>query len=82
MEKLKVFIDWDENFGAVSEQVDGCVSTAKTFEEVKEAYLSALEFHLQGMANEEIPTILQGNYKVVFELTPTALLAAKMDTGQ
>lgn len=74
MEKVKVFIDWDINFGAVSELVAGCVATGKTFEEVKENYTSALEFHLEGLEEKEIPNELKGDYKLEFEFTSQALL--------
>lgn len=74
MEKIKVFIDWDENFGAVSESVPGCVATGKTFEEVKENYISALEFHLEGLDKKDIPKELRGDYELEFEFTAQALL--------
>ena len=74
MQKIKVFIDWDENFGAVSEIIDGCIATGKTFQEVKENYISALKFHLEGLEKEEVPKILSGNYELDFELTAQALL--------
>lgn len=74
MQKIKVIIDWDENFGAFSELVDGCVATAKTFDQVKENYTSALEFHLEGLENVEIPAELSGDYELEFELTAQALL--------
>ena len=74
MQKIKVIIDWDENFGAVSELVDGCVATGKTFEQVKENYASALEFHLEGLEKVEIPAELSGDYELEFELTAQALL--------
>ncbi|WP_417429436.1 type II toxin-antitoxin system HicB family antitoxin [Halpernia sp.] len=60
MQIIKVFIDWDENFGAVSELIDSCVATGKTFEQVKENYASALEFHLEGLEKQEIPKELLG----------------------
>lgn len=74
MEKIKVIIDWDENFGAVSDFVEGCVATGKTFDEVKENYASALEFHLEGLEKSEIPKELSGTYELEFELTAQALL--------
>ena len=74
MQKLKVIIDWDENFGAVSDLVDGCVATGKTFDQIKENYASALEFHLEGLEQEEIPSELSGKYELEFELTAQALL--------
>lgn len=74
MQKIKVFIDWDENFGAVSEIIDGCIATGKTFEQVQENYASALEYHLESLEKEEIPKELLGKYELEFELTAQALL--------
>ena len=76
MEKIKVIIDWEDNYGAVSDMVLGCVATHKTLEGVKEAYASALELHLEGMKkdNEDIPAALQGEYEFEFEMTAQALL--------
>ena len=76
MEKVKVLIDWDENYSAVSDTMPGCVATAKTVEAVKEAYASALEFHLDGMKkdSDEIPNIFKGKYQLEFELSAQALL--------
>lgn len=74
MEKIKVIIDWCENYGAVSEHVPGCVATHTTFAGVKEAYASALKFHIEGITQEELPKPLQGEYELVFELSVQALL--------
>ena len=76
MEKVKVIIDWEDNYGAASEMVLGCVATHKTLEGVKAAYASALKFHLEGMKedNEDIPVMLQGEYELEFEMTAQALL--------
>lgn len=76
MKTVKVLIDWDENYGAVSEAMSGCVATAKTVEAVKEAYTSALNFHLDGMKKDgdEIPHIFKGKYQLEFELSAQALL--------
>jgi predicted RNase H-like HicB family nuclease len=76
MEKIKVIIDWEDNYGAASDEVLGCVATHKTFNGVKEAYASALEFHLEGMKenNDEIPVKLQGEYELEFEMTAQAIL--------
>jgi len=74
MKKIKVIIDWDQNFGAVSDLVSGCVATGKTFQQVKENYASALEFHLEGLEPTEIPKELSGKYELEYELTTQALL--------
>jgi predicted RNase H-like HicB family nuclease len=46
-----------ENYSAYSPDVDGCVATGDTLEEVIENMYDALQFHLEGMAlhGEEIP---------------------------
>lgn len=76
METIKVHIDWEDNYSAASDAVTGCVATHKTFEGIKEAYASALEFHLEGMRKDgdKIPAILQGEFKLEFELTAQAIL--------
>jgi predicted RNase H-like HicB family nuclease len=73
---VKVLIDWDENYGAVSEAMPGCVATDKTVEGVEKAYASALEFHLDGMRKDgdNIPDIFKGTYQLEFELSAQALL--------
>jgi len=76
LESIKVHIDWEDNYGAASDAVLGCVATHKTLEGVKLAYASALEFHLKGLRKDgdEIPAVLEGEYVLVFELTTKALL--------
>lgn len=74
METIKVNIDWEDNYGAASDAVLGCVATHKTFEGIKAAYTSALEFHLEGLREDEVPEVLKGEYKLEFELTAQALL--------
>lgn len=74
MKNIKVIIDWDENFGAFSEEMIGCVATGKTFEEVKQNYESALEFHIEALDEEDIPKDFTGKYQLEFELTAQALL--------
>lgn len=74
MEVIKVTVDWLENYGAVSDSVPGCVATHKTIEGVKEAYLSALKFHLEGLSDDEKPEQLKGEYELKFELTTRAIL--------
>jgi predicted RNase H-like HicB family nuclease len=76
MEIIKVHIDWEDNYCAASDVILGCVATHKTYDGIKAAYASALEFHLNGIRNDgdEIPTILQGEYSLEFELSAQALL--------
>ena len=75
MEIVKVTVDWLDNYGAVSDQVPGCVATAGSYEAIKEAYASALEFHKEGLDVNEVPACLQGEYKLndVFVGVPVKL---------
>ena len=76
METVKVHITWQDNFGAHSNEVPGCVALHHTLDGVKESYASALEFHLEGMREDKdpIPDALQGDYQLEYELDTQALL--------
>ena len=76
MQTLIVNIDWENNYGAYSEEVSGCVATHRTLEGVKQAYIEALEFHLDGLHkdSDEIPAVMQGKYRLDFVLNVRALL--------
>ena len=76
MHTITVNIDWENNFGAYSEKVSGCVATHKTLEGVKQAYIEALKFHLEGLHKDgdEIPAVLKGKYRLDFVLNVRALL--------
>jgi predicted RNase H-like HicB family nuclease len=76
MQTITVNIDWENNYGAYSEEVAGCVATHSTLEGVKQAYIEALEFHLEGLHadGDEIPSVLQGKYRLDFVLNVRALL--------
>lgn len=76
MRTINVNIDWENNYGAYSDEISGCVATHKTLEGVKQAYKDALEFHLEGMRTDgdKIPILLQGKYRFNFILNVRALL--------
>jgi predicted RNase H-like HicB family nuclease len=76
MQTITVNIDWENNYGAYSNEVSGCVATHKTLEGVKQAYIEALEFHLEGLHTgaDEIPAVMQGKYRLDFVLNVRALL--------
>ena len=76
MQIITVNIDWENNYGAYSEELSGCVATHKTLEGVKQAYIEALEFHLDGLRadGDEIPWVIQGRYRLDFVLNVRALL--------
>lgn len=74
METIKVRIVWDDNYGAVSDQIPGCVATDNTFDGVKEAYKSALEYHIEGSESDELPECVKGCYRLEFIPEISALL--------
>lgn len=45
----------ENNWGAYSPHVPGCIATAPTREEAIEQFRSALEFHLEGLREDGLP---------------------------
>ncbi len=79
MEKIIINISWCENYGASSESnenVLGCAATHQTLEGVKEAYKSALDFHLESVTNtrESDKVLSSSDYELVFKMDVHALL--------
>lgn len=71
--EIIVYVDWDQNFGAVSDIIPGCVATGKTYDKVVDEYKKALDFHLNGL--DEVPKELKDkNYVLVFKPTIQAFL--------
>jgi len=52
---LVVFYRMSENFGGHAPDVPGCFSTGQTLEEMRSNMIEALEFHLEGTAEEGLP---------------------------
>ncbi len=44
-----------ENFSAYSPDLPGCVATGSTREETERRMYEAIEFHLEGMAEDNLP---------------------------
>ncbi len=74
MEKIIVNIVWNDNYGAYSEEIPGCVATHSTIEGLKEAFVSALQFHIEGSETDELPDCLKKDFELEFELSVSALL--------
>jgi len=75
MEKVIVTVEMtDNNYAAYLEKLPGCVSTGKTFEELKNNIAEAVEFHLEGMCEdgEDIP--FASDYELVYKFDPESLL--------
>ncbi|MEN9563325.1 MAG: hypothetical protein RIR73_1569 [Chloroflexota bacterium] len=45
----------DDNYSAYSPDLPGCVATGKTREEVERNMHEAVEMHIQGMLEDELP---------------------------
>jgi predicted RNase H-like HicB family nuclease len=45
----------NSNYGAYAPDVDGCVATGNTLEEVKQNMKEALEFHFEGTREDGLP---------------------------
>ena len=74
MKKILVNIVWNDNYGAYSDLIPGCVATHATIDGVKEEYKSALEFHIEGSDDEDLPECLKEEYELEYELAVSALL--------
>jgi predicted RNase H-like HicB family nuclease len=76
MEKVKVQIVWNKNYGAALESLPGCVAVDHSLSGVKDGIRSAIELHLQSMREDgdTIPSIFKEEYVLVFELDSRALL--------
>ena len=69
MKKILVNIVWNDNYGAYSDLIPGCVATHATIDGVKEAYKSALEFHIEGSEDDDLPECLKEEYELEYELS-------------
>ena len=66
----------DNNYAAYIESLPGCVSTGKTFDELKSNVSDAVIFHLEGMREDgdEIPSIFLGEYRLIYSFDTQSLL--------
>jgi predicted RNase H-like HicB family nuclease len=55
---LVVYEHMKRNYGGHAPDIPGCISTGKTLKKMREMMREALEFHLEGMAEDgdEMPT--------------------------
>jgi predicted RNase H-like HicB family nuclease len=60
----------DGNYSAYLPNLNGCVATGTTLQEVKGNIADALEFHIDGMKNEnlEIPEPFNGPYHLTYKM--------------
>jgi predicted RNase H-like HicB family nuclease len=77
MEKVLVSVELSENnYSAYLDQLPGCVSTGKTFEELKKNIQEAIEFHLDTSRefNDEISSVFDGDFELVYKFDTSSLL--------
>jgi predicted RNase H-like HicB family nuclease len=78
MEKILVTVGMTENNYSASVIIgDGiAVATGKTFKDLKKQMKEAVEFHIEGMRedNDEIPFAFNSDYQLVFQFDPESLL--------
>ena len=75
MEKVLVTIELtDNNYSAYLEQLPGCVSTGKTFEELKRNIAEAVEFHLEGMVKDGESIPFEKKYELAYKFDMESLL--------
>ena len=74
MEKVIVTVELTENnYSAYIENIPGCISTGKTFDELKKNMSEAINFHIEGMKEDDEPTPM-ADCELVFRFDPESLL--------
>ncbi len=63
------------SYSAFVPDLPGCISTGKSFQDVKNSITDAVEFHLEGMREDgdEIPEIFAGEYNLSFNIDVQSL---------
>jgi predicted RNase H-like HicB family nuclease len=75
MERVIVTVEMsDNNYAAYLEELPGCVSTGKTFDELKNNIAEAVEFHLEGMREDGERVPFSPDYKLVYKFDSESLL--------
>ncbi len=70
MKKYLILIDQTETgYSAYSPDLDGCVSTGRTREEVERNMREAIEFHLHGLRLEGLETPAPHSYSTYVEVS-------------
>ncbi len=77
MDKVTVLVGKsDNNYAACVEGLEGFVCTAESFEELEQEVVSGIEFHLEGMRedNDPIPALFLDKYELVYKWDIESLL--------
>ena len=77
MKKVTVTVELSENnYSSYLDALPGCVSTGKTFEELKNNMQEAIEFHLETSREygDNISPVFNDEYELVYKFDTTSLL--------
>jgi len=75
MEKIEVTVELsDNNYAAYVERLMGCVSTGKTFDELKQNIAEAIDLHLEGMKEDGLKMPFGLDYQLVYKFDTESLL--------
>ena len=75
MEKVLVTVELTENnYSAYLSSLPGCVSTGKTFEELKKNISEAVEFHIEGMLEDGEKIPFGAQYELMYRFDSESLL--------
>ena len=78
MKKVNVTVEvTNNNYAAYLEELPGCVSIGKTFDELKHNIAEAVEFHLEGMLEDgdTIPAAFLKPFELVYQFDTESLLS-------
>lgn len=80
MQKIVINVEWCErNYGGLyaEEGLGVCVATGKTWEEFKQEFAEAMDFHLEGMEEHGAPLpqwAVDRDYEIEYKMYTSALL--------
>jgi predicted RNase H-like HicB family nuclease len=75
MEKVTVTVEMtDNNYSAYLEKLPGCISTGKTFEELKKNISQAVAFHIEGVQEDGKNIPISPDYELMYKFDPESLL--------
>lgn len=75
--KINVCIEWvDRNFAAHVPDLDGCVATGESPEEIEKSIKEAIEWHLESSLEDgdPIPDVFKGEYELQFLFDTQSML--------
>jgi predicted RNase H-like HicB family nuclease len=76
MEKVTIYVDYEDNFQAWLKELPGCVAVGDTMEALQLNSQLSIDMHLEGMKEDgdAIPAVFNGRYVLEYKLNARALL--------